>query len=64
MAGLDLLVIAVDSEIDRMKTTVVSLTGIIKCVHEKRISEWADIDNLINRIFRAFREFILIILKT
>ena len=64
MAGLDLLIIAVDSEIERMETRLLALARAIKCVHEKRISEWADIDNLINRIFRAFREFILIILKT
>jgi hypothetical protein len=64
MAGLDLLVIAVDSEIERMETRLLALAGAIKCVHEKRISERADIDNLINRIFRAFREFILIFLKT
>jgi hypothetical protein len=47
-----------------METRLLALAGAIKCVHEKRIAEWADIDNLINRIFRAFREFILIILKT
>jgi hypothetical protein len=59
MAGLDLLIIAVDSEIDRMKTTVVSLTGIIKCVHEKRIADQTDIYK-----FRDFRDLFLIGLNT